>query len=166
MFVLDRLPRKQSLRQKWLLLDWNKQTQGSRSEGKRRVGLGRRTSIYKGVCYEADHSSLIGAPDCLVLQHIFTKASGTSVPQNTPLIGGREKNVCAGSWFPLLKACSFLFSTEFSSKPALLAPFSKIILLSIVLHFTIKTMGKKILGIYFHENLSSLMWPQGRDRVS
>lgn len=62
-------------------------------------------------------------------------------------------------WFriPIIQRICFLFSVEFSRKPALLTLFSKIVLLTMVLLFEINTMGREILGIHCHGDLSSLM---------
>lgn len=62
-------------------------------------------------------------------------------------------------WFqiPIIQRICCLFSVEFSRKPALLALFSKIVLLTVFLLFEINTMGRKILGIHCHRDLSSLM---------
>lgn len=84
------------------------------------------------------------------------EASCSSVSQNSPLIGGREKNLSTGIPIPIIQSVCFLFSVEFSRKPALLALFSKIVLLTVVLPFKINTMGREILGLHCHGDLSSL----------
>lgn len=77
------------------------------------------------------------------------KSLHPSESQNDSWTGGRGKKVCTGSSVPLLQAC-YLFSIDFPGKPPLLPLCSKMVLLSMVDYFKIKTAGKKILGLHFH----------------
>lgn len=79
--------------------------------GKRRVRQRRKESKYRRGGSQAGHNLLTSTIDGLVSLHIFMKTSCSRVSQNSALIGGREKNLCTGSKFPLFKeyvVCSVL----------------------------------------------------------